>query len=140
MSLFSFFFLRNLVFIVVFHIVSDTDEGEELNGNSSTGSEMESDHDEAFSPLMEHFEELATPSKELSQRDLEELRTIHQQQNQQQQQPLEIPLKQQQPDNSKFISGHRASISAKFLSRSQKSSSTSRYFLHLELILSLIHI
>ena len=118
-------------FIVVFHIVLDTDEGEELNGNSSTGSEIESDHDEAFSPLMEHFEELATPSKELSQRDLEELRTVHQQQQLQQMQ--EIPLKQHQPDNSKFISGHRASISAKFLSRSQKSSSTSRYF-YLELI------
>ena len=102
----------------------DTDEGGELNGNSSTGSEMESDHDEAFSPLMEHFEELATPSKELPN-DLEELRAMQQQQQQQE----EIQFKQQQP-NSKFVPGHRASISAKFLSRSQKSSSTSRYFIH----------
>ena len=103
--------------------VHDTDEGGEPSGNSddhhSTGSEMESDHDEAFSPLMEHFEELATPGKKIPG-DTEEHLTLHRQQQQ------EIQLQQQQQD--KFVPGHRASISAKFLSRSQKSS-TARYVL-----------
>ena len=77
--------------------------------------EGESDHDEAFSPLMEHFEKLATPSKIIMSRSRMDSVGDEQTTNGEQ--------SSGNNPNKPFIPGHRASISAKFLSRSQKSSS-----------------
>uniref|UniRef100_A0A7M5WY06 MABP1/WDR62 second WD40 domain-containing protein n=1 Tax=Clytia hemisphaerica TaxID=252671 RepID=A0A7M5WY06_9CNID len=90
---------------------TETDPEKESDMDRQSSSDVESDNDEAFSPLMEHFEELATPAKILSASRSRSSSSTE-------------PVEPQNALQQKFVPGHRASISAKFLSRSQKSSST----------------
>ncbi|XP_057317012.1 mitogen-activated protein kinase-binding protein 1-like isoform X2 [Hydractinia symbiolongicarpus] len=83
---------------------SNSDEDSPSEGVLSPDADSE---DEAFSPLVEHFEKLATP---VAGRLLSRQRTNSSGEN-----DVEKP----------FQPGHRASISAKFLSRSQRSSRNS---------------
>jgi len=76
----------------------------------------ESDGDEAFSPLVEHFEKLATPAGKVFTRSRSGSRSGS---------STEGDSTSAGQQNSTFFRKHRASISAKFLSRSQRATRSS---------------
>lgn len=87
------------------NIESESDWNEGETDQDEPRSETESD-DEAFSPLLDHFEKLATPSSDTVS-DSSKPRS-------------RSGSTTSENEGSGFRARHRASISAKFLSRSQR--------------------